>query len=87
MSSFKDNVYRVKRVDITQVVSRRACNLISTFSEGEMIIITYCNRENNTDSDMILHNSLENLAEALHRVAFSSPPTPEAHTFTTSLSF
>lgn len=28
-------------------------------SEGEMIIIAYCNGENKTDSDMILHNSLE----------------------------
>lgn len=56
-------------------------------SEREMIIIAYCNGENNTDSDMILHNSLEILAEALHRVAYSLPPTPEAHTFKTSLSF
>lgn len=36
---------------------------------------------------MILHNSLEILAEALQSVAYSSPPTPEAHTFKTSLSF
>lgn len=56
-------------------------------SEGEMILIAYCNGENNTDSEMILHNSLEILAEALHSVAYSSPPTPEAHTFKTSLSF
>lgn len=55
-------------------------------SEGETIIL-YCKGENNTDSDMILYTSLEILAEALHSVAYSSPPTPEAHTFKTSLSF
>lgn len=52
-----------------------------------MIIITYCDDENGSDCDMILHNSLEILAEAVHSVAYSLPPTPEAHTFKTSLSF
>lgn len=75
-----------KRVDITQVVSRRVYNLIYTFRK-EMIIVAYCNGANNSASAMILRNSLEILAEALQSVAYSSPPTPEAHTFKTSLSF